>query len=61
MSNEELPLDREGRFEEDFICKVVIGESPSAVVVKCQNKLDGMNYAIKSQKQSWYECTRSIT
>ena len=50
-SNEELLLDREGRFEEDYICKEVIGESTNAIVVKCQHKLDGMNYAIKIQKQ----------
>ena len=59
-SNEELSLDREGRFEEDFICKEVIGESASTIVVKCQNKLDGMNYAIKIQKPPLHEGTHAL-
>ena len=50
-SKDERPFNRECRFEEDFVCKQVISESATTLVLKCQNKLDGMYYAVKIQKQ----------
>ena len=47
-----LDIEREGRFEEDYIFKEVIGESDTAYVSRCKNKLDGLDYAVKVQKRA---------
>ena len=49
---EESLIRCEGRLEEDFVIKEVICESETAVVVKCMNKLDRMDYAVKIYKKT---------
>ena len=46
-----LDIEREGRFEKDYIFKEVIGESENAIVSRCRNKLDWLDYSVKVQKQ----------
>ena len=53
-------MNRECRFEEDFVCRQVISESATTLVLKCQNKLDGMYYAVKIQKQLHQEGTTAL-
>jgi hypothetical protein len=56
----ELPNKTESRFETEFQVLEEIGKGHFAVVKRCKNRLDGLEYAVKITNNKWRsECGKS--